>query len=65
MLDLDDNALIALGLREHAQTCDHIAQKYNYGHVNRAAWTARAVRCREIAVRYETASNASKPRNLA
>lgn len=66
MLDLDDNALIAIGLREHAQTCDRIAEKYNYGHPNRAVWIARAARCREIAVRYDAASTANKPpRNQA
>jgi len=63
MLELDDNALIALGLREHAQTCDEIASKYNSGSDGRAAWKRRADRCRDLANRY--ALLPPKPRTLA
>lgn len=63
MMELDDNALIALGLREHAQTCDAIAAKYRHDSPNRAAWKKRADRCRDLANRYAAASE--QPRNLA
>lgn len=62
-MELDDNALIALGLREHAQTCDAIAEKYRYDSPNRATWMRRADRCRDLANRYHAASE--KPKNLA
>lgn len=64
MKELTDNELIALGLREHAQTCDAIALKHsNAG--TASAYKRRADRCRDLATRYEAAARVEKPRNLA
>ncbi len=65
MKELTDNALIALGLREHAQTCDEVAAKYQRDNDNRQGWKHRADRCRDLAARYEAAASIEKPRNLA
>ena len=65
MKELSDNELIALGLREHAQTCDEVAAKYQHNSDNRQGWKRRADRCRDLALRYEAAVNSEKPRNLA
>lgn len=53
---MDDDTLTAMALREHAQTCDDIAQKYTAGSDGRGAWIRRAERCRELARRHETAA---------
>lgn len=63
MLDMDDNALIAHALREHAQTCDDIASKYHVGASNRAAWQKRAEHCRTLARQYAAASEAANQTN--
>lgn len=56
MLEMDDDTLTAMALREHAQTCEDIAAKYATGSPNRGAWGKRAERCRELARRHETAA---------
>jgi hypothetical protein len=60
MLEIDDNTLTALALREHAQTCDEVAQKYAPGADNRHVWIERAHRCRLLAVGFERIAEASK-----
>lgn len=63
MLELDDNALTALALREHAQTCDEIALKYSPAADNadnRRIWIERAQRCRILAVGYERIAQSPK-----
>lgn len=65
MRELTDNELIALGLREHAQTCDEVAAKYRHDSDHRQGWKLRADRCRDLAARYEAAAQIEKPRNLA
>ena len=60
LLEMADNTLIALALREHAQTCEEIAAKYAVGSDGRQAWTRRAERCRDLARRYETAAKVER-----
>lgn len=60
LLEMDDNTLIAMSLREHAQTCEDIAAKYASGSDGRGAWGRRAERCRDMARRYETAAKVEK-----
>lgn len=59
MPEPDDNTLIALGLIEHAQTCDDIAGKYAFGSDGAKQWRNRAERCRDLAKRYQTAARPS------
>lgn len=61
MLEMDDNQLIAMSLREHAQTCDDIAEKYAAKSDGRIAWKRRADRCRELAACYASASPSKTP----
>ena len=60
LLEMDDNTLIAMSLREHAQTCEEIAAKCAFGSESRGAWGRRAERCRDIARRYETAAKVER-----
>jgi len=60
MLEMDDNTLIAMSLREHAQTCEDIANKYPIGAENRVAWMRRADRCRDLAKRYTSAAEVER-----
>jgi len=53
-MEMDDDTLTAMALREHAQTCDDIAARASSE--GRKAWTRRAERCRELARRHETAA---------
>lgn len=63
MLEMDDDTLTAMALREHAQTCDDIAGRYTLtaaGHKNRQSWLNRAARCRELALHHERIAAATK-----
>lgn len=56
MLEMDDDTLTAMALREHAQTCEDIAARYTVGADGRGAWSKRAERCRQLARQHETAA---------
>lgn len=63
MLEMDDDQLTALALREHAQTCDDIAQRYvttEEGKKNRQTWQRRAERCRALAEQHERRAKAAR-----
>ncbi len=60
LLEMDDNTLIAMSLREHAQTCEEVAAKYVAGSEGRGAWGRRAERCRDLARRYENAAKVER-----
>lgn len=63
MLEMNDDALTAMALREHAQTCEDIAGRYSLapaGTKNRQAWLTRAARCRELALHHERVAAATK-----
>lgn len=50
MKTLSDHELIALALREHAQTCEEIAHQRS---PTAKSWSDRATRCRELAQKHE------------
>lgn len=51
MKTLSDHELIALSLREHAQTCEEIA--HQRPSTTAPSWLERARRCRELAKKHE------------
>lgn len=52
-LELNDNALLSLSLREHAQTCSELAERYPPTNKWQNYWMSRADRCRALAMHFE------------